>query len=91
MNSMREERKSHILIILGILFIIVGMISPFYLTRPLGDAICNATTASGWCAPTLDLFVFFGIVVFFALVGIGLIFVALRTPGKKVSTRKKNS
>ncbi len=86
-----NKRGDKTILAIAIACFVAGIVAPFFATTPLSSLICDALVGGSICNPMLGLFVFFGILMFFALMGIGLIFVALRTPSKKVPAQKTKS
>lgn len=80
-----------ILIAVGIFFFILAVITPWYLTQPIGGLWCDALSNGkpGICNPMLAVFVFFGLMVFFAAIGMLLVYVAIVNSGKKPSRKAK--
>lgn len=72
-----------ILVLMGVVFLVLAITLPFILTTPIASFLCDLQATNGWCAPFLDPFVFFGILTFFALVGMLIIYTSMSRKTKR--------
>lgn len=86
---MMNKPKDTIMLVAALTCFVAGIILPFFVTSSLSSFIGDSILDCGICNPMLGLFVFFGVLIAFALVGMGLILATSIDKTNKNSTQKK--
>lgn len=87
---MMNKPKDKTMLITALACFVAGIILPFFVTSPLSSFIGDSILDCGICNPMSGLFVFFGVLIAFALVGMGPILATFRDKTNRILHKRRS-